>query len=75
MDTHVSIRENDEFLNHSYASRHMMGIEPTIGCVVLPGAIISATGKRKLTLEEGNVVEPLAEVITTILACLFLLSS
>ncbi len=45
-----------------------------IGCVVLPGALISATGKRKLTLEGGSVVEPLAEVVTDYICC-YLLSS
>ncbi len=52
----------------------MMGIKPAIGCVVLPGAIISATGKRKLTLEGGSIVEPLAEVVTNYIFC-YLLSS
>ncbi len=52
----------------------MMGIKPTTGCVVLPGAIISATGKRKLTLEGGSIVEPLAEVVANYI-CYYLLSS
>ncbi len=71
MDTNVPIRENYEFLNHSLTNHPMMGIEPTIGCIVLPGAIISATGKRKLTLEGDSVVEPLAEVMPTVLALFY----